>query len=130
MKVERGSQLIVHAPDQAGELAKVMKLVSDAGVNIRAYAGWVAEGTGRIILITEDNPKAVSLISEAGFEVREELVALVSDSDVVGAGSSQTQRIASAGINLTSVFATTMSGGEYLTVFQTDDVDGLVEALK
>ena len=129
MKAEKGSQLIVHAPDQPGELAKVMKLVSDFGINIRAYAGWVSEGTGRIILITEDNTKALSLISDAGFEAREEEVALVTDRDVIGSGSKIVQKIAETGINLESVFASTNGDGDYLTVFQTSDVDRLISAL-
>ncbi len=129
MKVEKSSQLIVHAPDQPGELAKVMKLLSDAEINIRAYAGWVAKGTGRIILVTEDNEKALDMIRLAEFEVRAEPVALVTDNDVVGSGTAIAQKIADAGINLQSAFASSV-GGEYLTVLQTEDVEALVQALK
>lgn len=129
MKVEKSSQLIVHAADQPGELAKVLKLLSDAGVNGRAFAGWAADGVGRIILVMDDHAKALSLLRDAGYEVREEPVALVTDRDSAGSGAAIAQKIADAGINLQTAFASA-AGGEYLTVFQAEDVDALVEALK
>ncbi|MBN1268653.1 MAG: hypothetical protein JXB04_03625 [Kiritimatiellae bacterium] len=129
MKVTKSSQLSIKTPDKAGELAKVLGIVADAGANGLAYAGYAQAGQGHVMLVTADNAKVAAAMKKAGYEVREDKVVLVTDKDAKGAALALAKKIAAAGISLTSAYATA-AGGEYLTVLEAADLDKLVAALK
>lgn len=129
MKARKSSQLFVSTKDEPGELAKVLGIVSGAGVNILAYVGWGEGANGQVMLITQDNAKVAPLLRKAGFENNEVPVVLVEDKDVVGSGSIIAKKAAAAGVNLRSAFATCI-GGSYLTVLASDDTDKLVATLQ
>lgn len=129
MKVSKTTQIRVTAADKPGQLAKVLKMIADAGVNGIAYAGYVVEGKGHIMIVTADNAAVMPLLKQAGYEVREEPVVLVVDADRRGNAMALADRIAKANVNLTEAYATA-AGGEYATVLRTADVDQLLAALR
>jgi hypothetical protein len=129
MEVKKGSQVYLRTEDQAGELAKVLGIVSDAGVNGVAYAGYADAETGHIMLVTEENTKVVPLLKEAGYDLREDLVALVTDGDAPGSAYAIAKKVADAGISLDLVYAAS-AGGQYMTVLRSADVDALIAALQ
>ncbi len=128
MEVIKGSQIYIHTADSPGQLAKVMAVVSEAGINCVAYAGYAEGDRGHVMLVSEENMKLVPIFEAAGFDVREELVVLVKDRDVQGSALGIAQRLSVAGINLSGAYATS-AGGEYLTVLKSDDVEALIAAL-
>jgi hypothetical protein len=129
MKVTKSSQLYLTAPDEVGQLARVLSVIADAGVNGQAYAGYSEGGQGHMMVVTADNEKVIPLLQEAGYEVREEPVVLVTDTDAVGSGLGIAKKVADAGISLTGAYATA-AGGEYLTVLQAAEIDQLLAALQ
>lgn len=129
MKVAKTIQVRVYTPDQPGELSRVLSTLAGSKVNVIAFAGYAQDQRGHLMLVTDNAGKAISLLKAAGYEIREEAVVLVTDSDVLGSGAALAAKIAKAGINLTGSYATS-SGGTYVTVFQTADIDRLVAALK
>lgn len=129
MKVTKSSQLLIKCPDEAGQLAKVLGIIADAGINGVAYAGYAQGGEGHMMVVTENNARAAQFIKNAGYQVREEPVVLVRDSDQRGSAVAMAKKIAAAGISLTGVYASA-AGGDYITVLQAKDVDKLVAALK
>jgi hypothetical protein len=128
VNARKTSQLFVSVEDRPGELAKVLGLVSDANVNIVAYCAWGEGSRGQVMLITEDNLKIRTLIEKAGFDLQEVPVVIVEGPDVVGSGAAISQRVADAGINLRSAYATCV-GKQYLTVLICDDAERLVKTL-
>ena len=129
MKVTKSSQLFISTPDQPGELAKVMDIVAKARINILAYCGWGEGSRGQVMLITTDNATVKSLLEKAGYDSNESPVVLAQDQDVVGSGAAIARKVAAAGVNLRSAYAT-CAGGNYLTVLISDDANKLAAALK
>ena len=129
MQVTKTTQLITSMPDEVGQLAEVLSKVADVGVNILAYAGYVEDGRGVVMLVTEDNSKVVSVLSSAGLSVEERPVVVARDKDVVGEGATLGRKIADAGVNLLGAYATA-AGGEYITVYWCGDTDALADALQ
>lgn len=129
MKVAKMVQLRVQTPDRSGELSRVLNTLSGSQVNVIAFAGYARDNQGHLMIVPDDAGKAIPLLRAAGCDVKEESVAVVTDSDVLGSGAALAAKIAKAGINLTGSYATS-SGGTYVTVFQTADIDRLVAALK
>jgi len=129
MQADKNTQIMIKAPDQVGELAKILTIVGDAGVNILAWAGYVQNGNGFVMLVTEDNAKIISLLRDAGYSISEQPVVVVREKDTVGRGRDIAKRVAEAGINVTQAYATA-AGGEYITVFEAADIDGVLHALQ
>jgi hypothetical protein len=130
MKVTKSSQLRIVTADKPGEFARILDVVAGGRVNVVAYAGYSRDQRGHIMLVTQDNAKALSLLKSAGFDVQEEPVVIVVDKDVLGSGAALVARIARAGVNLSGAYATGAGKGEYVTVFQTPNVEHLLAALR
>lgn len=115
--------------DKPGELARVLDIIAGAQVDVLASAGYAREGRGHLMIVTADNAKVAPLLRAAGYEVREEPVVVVVDTNVVGSGSALAAKIARAGVNLSGSYATS-AGGEYTTVFQARNPEHLLAALR
>ena len=129
MRVSKTAQLRVATPDKPGELSRVLNTIASANVNVIAFAGYARDNQGHIMIVPDNAGKAATLLKSAGYDVKDEPVVVVTDSDVLGSGAALAAKIAKAGINLSGSYATS-AGGTYVTVFQTAEIDRLVAALK
>jgi hypothetical protein len=129
MIIQQTTQIHVPTPDQVGQLARVLGIVKEAGVNILAYAGYKQGDGGHILLVTEDNDRIAGLLKDDGFEVHVQRAVLVIQKDEVGCSAEMARKIAAAGINLTGAYATA-AAGDYLTIYQAEDLDALMAALQ
>jgi hypothetical protein len=128
MKIIKTHELHLVTRHRVGELANVLRVVSDAHVNILAYAGYADGKEGHIHLVTEDNARVQRALARAGYTCARRPVVVVKSRDVVGRGARLAQRISEAGVNLKSAYATA-AGGKYITVYEAADSAQLARAL-
>lgn len=129
MNVKKTNELVVLIPNQPGALAKVMQIIAEAKINILAYAGWVRNKQGYIVLVTENNAKAAEILKQSGYQTKEDTCIVVTDTDFIGSCAAITRKIGAAGISMNSIFAT-CTGGIYRTIINADDADKVVEILQ
>ena len=128
MSAVKTQTLHVSVPNEAGNLAKVLAPIGDAGVDILGYCGWTEPDGGHILIAAEDPVAAASALKQAGFETSAQDVVLVRESNDVGKGAALAKKIADAEVSLQMVLATA-AGSEYVTVYQAEDADALLAAL-
>jgi hypothetical protein len=129
MRVSKVSELIVTTPNVVGTMAKVFKLISEAGVNVPAFCAYVQDDKGVFLLVTDDNPKVGSVLSDAGYETRSDGVVCIQVESRVGTGAEIGTKLGDAGIDIRYCYATTGESGESFAIFQTADNDKAVEVL-
>jgi hypothetical protein len=113
--------------DEPGELARVARAFSDAGVNISAVAA-LGAGQRAELHVLVPHPEAVRHALAVVHSVsitREREVVVVQADDRPGELADLTAKIAAAGVNLDLVYVATGSR----VVFGSEDLDGLRAAL-
>ncbi|MEX1311953.1 MAG: ACT domain-containing protein [Candidatus Sulfomarinibacteraceae bacterium] len=113
--------------DQPGELARVARALSDAGINIAAATA-LGHGRGGELHVLVHHPEAVRHVLAVVHSVsisREREVVVVQAEDRPGELADLTGKIAAAGVNLDLVYVATGSR----VVFGSDDLDALRAAL-
>jgi hypothetical protein len=123
------TDLTVVLSDHPGELARLGRVLGDAGVNIKGLAAFTGEGRGFIHLLVDDD--AVDRCRDAfdGEKIGladERPVLVVDIEDKPGSLGELTRRLAAANVNVDLAYTT--FGGVKL-VIATDDMDNAEEAL-
>lgn len=129
MKASKMAELVVSTPNQIGTMGRVFKLISEAGVSVSAFCAWVEDDRGVFRLVTDDNEKAESVLSAAGYETRSGEVVCVQVESRVGTGAEIGTKLGDAGIDIQHTYATSAVGGESVAVLKTADNDKAVEVL-
>ena len=112
---------IVDLKDQPGELAKATEAIAHKGINITAFAGVSCGDSGKIALLTNDDPGARRALSEAGYMAREVEVIPTTIANTPGSLAETARKLADAGINVEVALPTGMSDGKVTLAFATDD---------
>jgi len=116
-----GRQISVVVANEVGRLAKLTDAIRDAGVNIIALAAWTEGGTGHLMAITDDNDKACAavtpLVDSCSFS---EAVCVVLPNEPGQLGT-VARKLADAGINIDTVYATAGEADKATVVLMTDD---------
>ena len=117
-------QLSVFIENTKGQMADVVKTISDAGINLRAMSVADSKEFGILRLILSDVDKAVELLSSNEVIVRTTEVIAVKMDDTEGALYKVLKVLEEAQINVDYSYAFTApkDGGAYV-VFRVDDVD-------
>ena len=111
---------IVDLKDQPGELARVAEAIAQKGINITAFTGLTAGGSGTVLLTTNDEEGTRRALADAGCEVRDvELVAASIDHKPGGLAAAA-RKLADAGINIQAALPMGMSEGKVSIAFATD----------
>lgn len=113
--------------DEPGELARVARALSDAGINIAAATALGSDQRAELHVLVP-HPEAVRhalAVVHSVSVTREREVAVVQCQDRPGELADLTAKIAAAGVNLDLVYVATGSR----VVFGSDDLDGLKAAL-
>jgi len=100
LKGEIAKQLMIQVENKIGALAHMNSLLASSGINMIAICAYAIENVAAIMVVTEDNNEARSLLEEEGFEVREEEVVLLSIDNKPGALKRITDKISEADIDL------------------------------
>jgi hypothetical protein len=112
---------IVELANQPGSLATVCEALGAGGVNITGMAGTATGATGSFVFAADDEAGARAILAARGWTYRE--VGLV---DAVmehrpGTLAAAARRIADAGLNVETMFASGMDGDKVLVAFGVSD---------
>ena len=128
MRVE---QISVFLENKAGRLAEVTRVLSEAGVNIRALSLADTSDFGILRLIVNDNDKAKATLKEHGFTVGKTDVVAVEVEDTPGGLALILEILSKQQINVEYMYAFVQhSGKDAVMVFRFDDIDAAVKLLQ
>jgi len=114
-------QIQVEVANEVGKLAQLTDRIKDAGVNICCACAWVEGDRGKLTMVTEDHEKALSAIQDTVDSCETGEVVCVSIANRLGALNEIARKLADAGINIKSVYATTGHAEEATIVLTTTD---------
>ncbi|MFH0762422.1 MAG: ACT domain-containing protein [Candidatus Omnitrophota bacterium] len=125
-------EIAVTAANKVGVLADMSRLLSEAGINIEAAAGYAAGNEAKIMIVTADNAAAVGALKNAGYaSLKENEVVIVDLENKPGALKEITLTLASSGVDIKQLYGTACSSGcPSRLVFSTSDNQKALEALK
>ncbi|MBW2107534.1 MAG: ACT domain-containing protein [Deltaproteobacteria bacterium] len=128
MRVE---QISVFLENKAGRLAEVTRVLSEAGVNIRALSLADTSDFGILRLIVNDNQKAKAILKEHGFTVGKTDVVAVEVADRPGGLALILGILSKENINVEYMYAFVQhSGKDAVMIFRFDDIDAAVKLLQ
>lgn len=128
MKVD---QLSIFLENRAGRLAEVTRILSEAGVNIRALSLADTSDFGILRLIVSDFDKAKNRLKEEGFTVGRTSVVAVEVTDEPGGLHNILSMLQNAGINVEYMYAfVQQSGDSAVLIFRFDRTDQGIELLQ
>ncbi len=113
-------QLSVYLENRPGTLAETIRIISDAGINIRALSLADTTEFGILRLITEDVEKTAELISPNTIVKTTDVVAAKMD-DRAGGLRSILDILDRAGVNIEYMYAFTAPGDSAYAVFRVDN---------
>jgi hypothetical protein len=114
---------IVDLKHQPGELAKAAEAIAQKGINITAFSGITCGDSGKIALLTNDDPGARRALSEAGYLAKEIEVVPATIPNTPGSLAATARKLANAGINVEVALPTSMADGKVTLAFATDQPD-------
>lgn len=128
MRVE---QISIFLENKAGRLAEVSRVLSEAGVNIRALSLADTSDFGILRLIVDNNDKAKAVLKERGFTVGKTDVVAVEVEDRPGGLSRILDILSRQNINVEYMYAFVQhSGKDAVIIFRFDDIDMAVKLLQ
>lgn len=127
MRVE---QISIFLENKAGRLAEVTRVLSEAGVNIRALSLADTSDFGILRLIVDNNDRAKAALKEKGFTVGKTDVVAVEVDDRPGGLSRILHILSQENINVEYMYAFVQhSGKDAVIIFRFDDIDAAVKLL-
>lgn len=128
MKVE---QISIFLENKAGRLAEVTRVISEAGVNIRALSLADTSDFGILRLIVTDNERAKKVLKEHGFTVGKTTVVAVEVPDSPGGLHSILDMLSNDGVNVEYMYAFVhQSGNTAILIFRFDRTEQAIEILQ
>ncbi|MCK8603460.1 ACT domain-containing protein [Desulfoferrobacter suflitae] len=128
MRVE---QISVFLENKAGRLAEVTRILSEAGVNIRALSLADTSDFGILRLIVNDNNKAKEALKQHGFTVGKTDVVAVEVEDRPGGLHKILDSLFHANVNVEYMYAfVQQSGSNAVIIFRFDNLDEAVKVLQ
>jgi predicted amino acid-binding ACT domain protein len=101
-------------PDKAGEGARILGLLRDAGVNLLAFSGFPEGRRSQLDFIPVDGPALLGTAKAAKVKLsRPKKVFLVSGDDRIGAIADVCGKLAAAKVNITAVDAVCAGAGRF-----------------
>jgi hypothetical protein len=115
-------QLSVFLENKAGRLARVTRVLGEAGINIRALSIADTSDFGILRIIVNDPPKAYAILKDAGFTVSETEVIGVRVKDIPGGLAAVLEKMSDANLNIEYMYAFLgTSEEEALVIFKIED---------
>ncbi len=128
MRVE---QISVFLENKAGRLAEVARILSDAGINIRALSLADTSDFGILRLIVNDNARAKEALKQQGFTVGKTDVVAVEVEDRPGGLHKILDILNRANVNVEYMYAfVQQSGSNAVIIFRFDNLDEAVKVLQ
>ena len=115
-------QISVFVPNETGSLEKLVNILAEAGVDMRAMSIADTQEFGIMRMIVKGNTKATTALREAGYLVNISYVTAVEIPDEPGGLAKVGIILASHGVNIEYTYAfMTRSHGKACVVFRVED---------
>ncbi len=105
-------EIVVNVANKIGVLADMSKILADHGINIEGVAGYATEAnTAQIMLVTEDDTRAMEALKKAGYaNAKENEVVVLGLENKLGALKNITAKLAEAGVDIKYIYGTACAG--------------------
>jgi len=108
--VKLGKEIVVTIMNKIGVLADMSKILADHGINIEGIAGYSEKNNATIMLVTEDNLRAMDALKKAAYKgAKENTVIILELENKAGALKNITSKLASENIDIKYIYGTTCS---------------------
>jgi len=118
-------QLSIEIPDRPGELSRVVGLLADLRIDVKALyvsCDGPTAGMGHVRMIVTDPKAAMSALQDHGLSLREEKVVVIAVEDQPGGLAAALSALTAAQINLTYAYGfVSRIEGRALSVFGVED---------
>ncbi len=131
MAIERLGSFTLTVEDRPGELAKVVNILKEMGVNLRGlWAFSIGQGRAQIFAVPEDGERFQQVAKDASWEVKEGSCFRYSAEDECGALCETLDQVAADGVNLHALDAISVDG-RFAAFFwgEEDQTDALAKTL-
>jgi hypothetical protein len=131
-RIRRVPYFYILAPDKAGEGARALRTLHDAGVNLLAFSGFPEGRRSQLDFVPEDPAAFRAAAKKAGWKVTGPKTAfLVEGEDRPGAAAEILGKLADAKVNVTATDAVCAGGGRFgvLLWVKPGDVNRAAKAL-
>jgi len=127
----RAEQISVFLENKAGRLSEVTRILSEAGVNIRALSLADTSDFGILRLIVNDNNKAKEALKKHGFTVGKTDVVAVEVDDRPGGLHRILDILHRSNVNVEYMYAfVQQSGNNAVIIFRFDNLDEAIKVLQ
>lgn len=125
-------EIVVTVGNKIGVLADMSKILADHGINIEAVAGYAENSDAKIMLVTDDNLRAVDALKKKNYSsVVEKEIVLVKLENKAGALKNITTKLAAEGIDIRYIYGTACTVGcPASIVISTNDNEKALVAFK
>lgn len=117
------TQLTLTLQSKPGVLAKISRVLADAGVNIVALSATETAGRGKIRMIVSDPARAKDALKAAKYRASEEPAITLTLDNHPGTLAGITAKLAGAKINIKSAYATAAGPGGVTVVLTVSNAD-------
>lgn len=102
-----GKEIVVTVMNRVGVLADMARILAEHGINVEAVAGYSTESEAKIMLVSNDNLRAMDALIKAGYKAaKENSVVILELENKPGSLKLVTQKLASEGIDLKYIYGT------------------------
>jgi len=95
-----GKELWLTCTNEVGTMAKWSGILGKEGVNIEACCCYTMEGKANFMVVTSDNTKATTLLTNGGYTCTEKEVVITEMENKPGTCTRLTTMLAEAGVNI------------------------------
>ena len=119
-------QISVYTENKKGALGALVRCLSDAGVDLRAFVTNENGEFGTVRMLADDDRRACIVLSEAGYLTKLTSVLAVEVSDAVGGLAELLTHVEAANLNINYLYAAwDRITGQPVIVFHTEDYRSL-----
>jgi len=130
MRARIRKEITVRAEDKVGAFSQLFDIAEAAGVNIRAFHGYVLDGNAVFNIVVDSHAAAAAAFEAAGYPCEVKEVVLVSAGDRVGAAAEIARRLAQCGVDVHASYGSgTVAMGEFQAVLHTSDCSKAADVL-
>lgn len=120
-KAKKVKQLSFSLPNKVGQLAAVTELISGVKANIEAFNARAGGSSAEFQFVTESGAKVKKALASLGVEIREEEAVCVELANKPGRLQKVARKLAEAGVDIRTSWATSFSGKTSACVLTTSD---------
>lgn len=117
------TQLTLTLESKPGVLARISRILADAGVNITALCAAEVTGRGKIRMVVTDPARAKEALKAAKLRCGEEPALALTLEDRPGALARVTEKLAQGKVNIRCAYATTAGAGSATVILSVSNPD-------